>query len=73
MCDICMKSPHDPRCPNATVDASYICEFCQEPIADGDVCYELDGDHWHEECFNDNAVDILLERFEARKEIARGY
>lgn len=73
MCDICMKSPHDPRCPNATAHASYVCEFCKEPIIDGDVCYELDGDRWHEECFNDNAVDILLERFEARKEIAGGY
>ena len=32
--------------------------------------YELDGEHYHEECFEDKAVDILLDQFGAMKSIA---
>ena len=71
MCDICKRTPCYPRCPNAPEPpTAYTCKYCGEPIVEGDLCYEIDGDHWHEECFNDDAVDILVEEFGAMKEVA---
>ncbi len=73
MCDICHRTPCDPRCPNAPEPtAVYTCKHCGEAITDGDECYELDGDYYHEDCFCDNAVDILVDVFGARKETAEG-
>ena len=36
----------------------------------GDEYYELDGDYYHEDCFEDNAAAILTEVFGARKGVA---
>lgn len=71
MCDVCLRTPCDPRCPNAPEPpAVYTCKYCGEPITDGETYFELDGDHWHDECFQDNAVGILLETCGATKGIA---
>lgn len=62
MCDICMVSPCAAGCPNAPdPDTVFTCKHCGEPIVVGDDYYEMDGDHWHEDCFRDCAVEILVE------------
>lgn len=62
MCYICLNSPCLPGCPNADEpEAIFYCECCGEPIVEGDEYYEMDGYYYHEECFRDNAVEILLE------------
>lgn len=37
MCAVCRKNPCDSRCPNAEEPRSiYTCEWCKEPIYEGD-------------------------------------
>lgn len=68
MCDICRQSPCHPQCPNAPdPPAVYTCKICGESIVAGDVFYEMDGEYYHEECFEDNAVSILVEECGAMK------
>ncbi len=68
MCEICRQSPCHPRCPNAPDPPTvYTCKHCNEPIVVGDEYYELDGDYYHEECFEDNAAAILTESYGATK------
>lgn len=62
MCDICGCYPCLSGCPNAPDPPEvYRCKHCDEPIVVGDEYYEMDGDHWHRECFEDIAVSLLLE------------
>ncbi len=72
MCDICMRSPCDPRCPNAPNPPTvYTCKYCGEPIVSGDEYLELDGDHYHmDDCASNVAVPLLLEKCGATKGIA---
>ena len=71
MCAECRRTPCDPRCPNAPdPPAVYTCKYCSEDIVVGDDFVELDGDYYHEECFTDNAANILLEQYGARKGVA---
>lgn len=71
MCMICRQAPCHPSCPNAPdPPAVYTCKFCEEPIVKGDEYVEVDGDFYHEDCFNDCAVKILVERFGAVKGVA---
>ena len=42
-----------------------------EPVVSGEEYMELDGDFYHQECFEGSAVDILLEKFGAQKGIAK--
>lgn len=71
MCDICHQSPCHSLCPNALEPPSvYTCKVCGESIVSGDDYYELDGEFYHEECFEDKAVSILLDNFGAMKGVA---
>lgn len=71
MCEICHRYPCDPRCPNAPEPPTvYTCKHCGEGIVENDNYYEVDGDYYHEECFNDAATSILTERFGARYGVA---
>lgn len=72
MCAICMRTPCDPRCPNAPdPPAVYTCKHCGEPIVPGDEYMEVDGDYYHlEDCAGDAALDILKDRFGARTGVA---
>lgn len=36
----------------------------------GETYYEMDCEFYHEECFEDNAVDILMEECGAMKNVA---
>lgn len=71
MCDICHMTPCDPRCPNAPEPQEvYTCKLCGEAIRVGDDYYEMDGEFYHEDCFEDNAVKILLDECGAMKGVA---
>lgn len=71
MCSVCMRTPCDPRCPNAPDPQTvYTCKYCGEPIVQGDEFFEVDGDHYHEDCFTDCAADILVSQFGATKGVA---
>lgn len=67
MCN-CRLAKCDPRCPNAKDPPTvYICAICGEPVVSGEEYMELDGDFYHQECFEGSAVDILLENLEHRR------
>lgn len=66
MCDVCHRHPCAHGCPNEEPPATvFICKYCEEPIEDGEDYFEIDGDHYHEDCFKDVAPSILLERYGA--------
>lgn len=68
MCNICHQTPCHPRCPNAPEpQAVYTCKICGQSIVDGEEYYEMDGEYYHEECFEDNAVKILMDDCGAMK------
>ena len=70
MCDICGCYPCMRGCPNDEAPEVYICASCKEPIVEGDECFELDGEHYHEDCFKDAAVGILMEEYGAVRKTA---
>ena len=71
MCSICGHVPCLSRCPNAPdPPAIYTCKVCGEPIRAGYDYYELDGEYYHDDCFEDKAVGILLDQFGAMKSVA---
>lgn len=68
MCSECYMSPCHPRCPNAPEPPKvYTCKICGEPIVEGEEYYEMDAEFYHEECFEDNAVQILMDECGAMK------
>ena len=72
MCAICMKSPCDSRSPNAPEPpAVYTCKSCGESIEVGEEYFELDGDHYHDNCFWEDAVQILLDDYGATRGVAK--
>lgn len=61
MCSDCGMSFCPTSCPNSTgPETVYICKECGEPIVAGEEYYEMDGDFYHEDCFEDAAVKILM-------------
>lgn len=71
MCEICHRTPCDSRCPNAPLPTEvYNCKICGEGIVAGEDYYEMDGEFYHEECFEDNAVKILMDECGAMKSVA---
>ena len=54
MCDVCLKSPCDPRCPNAPEPKTvFICSGCGEYILDGDDYWEILGEQFCESCIDE--------------------
>lgn len=54
MCDICIKSPCDPRCPNAPEPPTvFVCSGCGEFIYDGDDYWDILGEQFCENCIKD--------------------
>lgn len=72
MCDVCRRSPCDPRCPNAPDPPTvYTCKWCGEPIVPGEEYLEFDGDYYHlEDCADSVAISLLTEKCGAKKGIA---
>lgn len=59
MCEICLQSPCNPRCPNADEPKEvYTCAECRDPIYVGDNYVELAGVYLHEDCVT---IEILLD------------
>lgn len=55
MCEICMKSPHDPRCPNAKEPEEipvFVCSGCGTDIMDGEDYWEIMGEQYCENCID---------------------
>ena len=53
MCDVCLKKPCDPRCPNAPEPPSvFVCSGCGDDIREGDDYWEIMGEQWCENCID---------------------
>lgn len=51
MCEVCMKSPCDSRCPHAPDPPSvYVCSGCGDDILDGENVWHILGEQFCEEC-----------------------
>lgn len=51
MCDLCLKTPCDSRCPNAPLPKAFgVCAECGDVIYDGDEYWELGGEYYCESC-----------------------
>lgn len=62
MCSICHQAICPSGCPNADeAPAIAKCEHCSEDIVVGEEYYEYEGNLYHRECFEDIAVELLLE------------
>ena len=48
----------------------FTCELCGEDICNGEECYDIDGEKYHEECVKENAFDLLLEHSDISKHTA---
>ena len=54
MCDICLMTICDSRCPNAPDPPRvFICSGCGEPIFEGDDYWDILGEQWCEHCVDD--------------------
>lgn len=70
MCEICRSSICPSGCPNYEPKEVYTCKICGEPIEEGEEYYEMDAEFYHEDCFEDNAVRILMDDCGAMKGVA---
>lgn len=71
MCIECGMTPCRSSCPNAQDSSKvYHCKYCGEDITQGEEYVELEGEHYHRECFEDSAVLILMEEYGAVKGVA---
>lgn len=72
MCEICHGVGGClPGCPNAPEPKKiYTCEYCGDDIVEGDEYYEFDNRYYHEECFHDCAINLLLDECGARHGVA---
>ena len=53
MCDVCLKSPCDPRCPNAPEPkAVFICSECGTNIVAGEDVWHVLGETYCEKCID---------------------
>ncbi len=53
ICDICLKSPCDPRCPNAPDPVPvYICDGCGSPILEGEDAWHIQQEVYCEHCID---------------------
>lgn len=55
MCMECLRSPCDPRCPNAPAPEEipvFVCSGCGRDIVDGEDYWDILGEQWCEECID---------------------
>lgn len=71
MCEICMKTPCDSRCPNAPEPKPVaICSECREGIYEGDKYFDGPDGPVCEACMEDKNVDEILEVFGEKMKVA---
>lgn len=55
MCELCLKTPCDSRCPNAPdPPAVFICSGCGEKIYEGEIYWEILGEQFCENCIDES-------------------
>lgn len=65
MCEYCHSIPHLSQCPNATEPPIvYKCSWCNEPIYEGDIYYDINDNVWCEECIIDARKEAECETYE---------
>ena len=55
MCDVCLKTPCHPRCPNAKGPAEipvFVCSGCSREIMDGEDYWDILGEQFCEDCID---------------------
>ncbi len=71
MCEICLKTPCDSRCPNAPEPKPVaICSECGEGIYEGDKYFDGPDGPVCEACMEDKNVDEILEVFGEKMKVA---
>ena len=51
MCDVCLRTPCHPRCPNAPAPpAVFVCSGCGHDIFAGEDYWDIMGEQWCEDC-----------------------
>ena len=62
MCAECLRTPCDPRCPNALeLEPVYDCHYCDEGIYAGEKMVRINGVHYHLDCLEDMDIEELME------------
>lgn len=62
MCEICRQNPCHPRCPNAPEPTPvYECEWCKEPILDGEEYLDTPDGPVCKECIEGMIVTEYME------------
>lgn len=62
MCEMCLQTPCDPRCPNAPeLKEVHICVKCFEGIYSGEKCFNGPDGYICERCIDDMTSKELLE------------
>lgn len=60
MCDVCQRTNCSNRCPNTEGSRIEKCNYCDEPIEQGDKYVDIDGRKIHFECIGLMPIDELL-------------
>lgn len=62
MCEICRRTPHDLRCPNAPdPEPIYLCAGCGEMIMEGERFFRSEYGEFCENCiYNANSSDLIM-------------
>ena len=64
MCDVCRKTPCDPRCPHAPDPPSvFVCSGCGDDILEGDEYVELMGEQWCMSCIDDCKKEAVYDPY----------
>lgn len=63
---MCYNIP-EPRLDPPEPRTAATCDHCREDIYEGEEAVEFDGRYFHEDCFSDCAVGILMEHYGARR------
>ena len=51
MCEVCLQTPCNPRCPNAPDPPTvFVCSGCSESIREGDYYWDIFGEQFCENC-----------------------
>ena len=62
MCDVCYKSPCDPRCPHAPGPKSvFVCSGCGDNIYDGGHYWDIMGEQWCENCIDEAKKEAVYD------------
>lgn len=73
MCEECRQTPCTKQCPNSEWKPKHSCKACGDSILPNEVYAVYNDEYYHRECFEENAVDILVEEHGAKFYIEEDY